>query len=128
MSELKITAPVYKVLETQTFESGFSKRTLVLKTTGDYPQTIPFEFFKDKTGLLDNLKEGEEVTVYYNLQGSEYKGKFYANLNGWKVEAAQSQVKHRPDKFESDDPLGESDSPLPSQPQPTDIPDDDLPF
>lgn len=89
MSELKITAPVYKVLETQTFESGFSKRTLVLKTTGDYPQTIPFEFFKDKTGLLDNLKEGEEVTVYFNPLGNEYKGKFYSTLNGWRVEAAQ---------------------------------------
>ena len=89
MSELKLTAPVYKILDTQTFDSGFSKRTLVLKTTGDYPQTIPFEFFKDKTALLDNLEEGQIVTVHYNLQGSEYKGKFYANLNGWKVDAEQ---------------------------------------
>lgn len=89
MSELKLTAPVYKVLDTQTFDSGFSKRTLVLKTTGDYPQTIPFEFFKDKTALLDNLEEGRVVTVYYNLQGSEYKGKFYTNLNGWKIDAEQ---------------------------------------
>jgi hypothetical protein len=85
-----LTAPVHKVLDTQTFESGFTKRVLVLKTTGDYPQTIPFEFFKDKTALLDNLTEGQMVTVHYNLQGSEYNGKFYCNLPAWKVDTEEN--------------------------------------
>jgi len=111
MSELKLTAPVYKVLDTQTFDSGFSKRTLVLKTTGDYPQTIPFEFFKDKTALLDNLEEGQVVTVYYNLQGSEYKGKFYANLNGWRVESAQGQGTPKPVQQQAQEPVSVVDEP-----------------
>jgi hypothetical protein len=85
----KITAPVYKVLETQTFDSGFTKRTLVLKTTGDYPQTIPFDFLKDNVNKLDNIAEGQLVTVSYDLRGNEYKGKFYVNLVGWKIDATE---------------------------------------
>jgi len=85
-----LTAPVHKVLDTQTFESGFTKRVLVLKTTGDYPQTIPFEFTKDRTALLDNLQEGQIVTVHYDIRGNEYNGKFYCNLTAWKVDSEEN--------------------------------------
>ena len=84
-----LTATVYRVMETQTFESGFQKRVLVLETTGDYTQTIPFEFIKEKTTLLDNLEEGQIVTVHYNLRGSEYNGRFFCNLQGWKIDTEQ---------------------------------------
>lgn len=87
---MTITAPIYKILPTQTFDSGFQKRTLVLKTTGDYPQTIPFEFVKDRTSLLDNLKEGQTVTVHYDIRGNEYNGKFYSSLQAWKVDAEEN--------------------------------------
>lgn len=85
-----LTASVHKVLETQTFESGFTKRVLVLRTTGDYPQTIPFEFTKDRTALLDNLQEGQMVTVHYDIRGNEYNGKFYCNLTAWKVDTEEN--------------------------------------
>jgi len=85
----KLTASVHKILDVQKFDSGFYKQTLVLKTQGDYPQSIPFEFFKDKTALLDNLTEGQIVTVHFNVEGSEWKGKFYPKLVGWKVDAEQ---------------------------------------
>ena len=84
---MTITAPVYKVLDTQTFPSGFQKRTLVLKTTGKYPQTIPFEFTKDRTAILDNLQEGQLVTVHYDIRGNEYNGKFYSSLQAWKFDS-----------------------------------------
>ena len=112
----QLTASVYKVLDTQTFESGFTKRVLVLMTTGDYPKPVPFEFFKDKTALLDNLKEGQLVTVHFNVEGSEWKGKFYPKLVGWKVDAEQdgnavianeAREKAQPsiDEFEGSDSL-----------------------
>jgi hypothetical protein len=85
-----LTASVQKVLETETFKSGFTKRVLVLRTTGDYPQTIPFEFTKDRTALLDNLEEGQMVTVHYDIRGNEYNGKFYCNLTAWKVDTEEN--------------------------------------
>lgn len=86
---MTITAPVYKVLETQTFESGFQKRTIVLKTQGDYPQTIPFDFVKDKVSMLDNIEEGQMATIEYDIRGNEYNGKFYVSLQGWKIDVTE---------------------------------------
>ena len=87
--EIKITGTVEKVLDTETFASGFTKRVLVVNTGGDYPQTIPVEFVKDKTSVLDGLSEGDAITAYVNLRGNEYNGKYYANIQGWKLDKGQ---------------------------------------
>jgi len=64
---------------------GFKKRLLVVKTDGQYPQTIPIEFVQDKCSLLDLFQLGQNVSVSINLQGSEWNGKYYCNLQGWKI-------------------------------------------
>ncbi len=73
--------------ETQTFPSGFSKREFVV-TTGDdkYPQDIKFEVMKDKCQMLDDYSEGQDVKVAFDIRGNEYNGKYYVNLNCWKLE------------------------------------------
>ena len=47
---------------------------------------------KDKCSILDSYKVGQEVTVDVNVRGSEYNGKFYVNLQGWKINASSDQV------------------------------------
>lgn len=84
---MKITAPVYKILPLQEFESGFKKRVLVVKTTEEYSQTLPIEFTKDRASLLDGIAEGQIVTVNYAIKGNEYNGKFYVNLFGLGLDA-----------------------------------------
>lgn len=79
-----------KVIEdTQSFSSGFTKREFVV-TTGDskYPQDIKFEVVKDKTALLDSLSVGQEVSVNFDIRGNEYNGRYYVNLNCWKLQPA----------------------------------------
>ena len=86
---IEIKGTVHEVMETQTFESGFQKRVLVIKTEDEkYPQTIPVEFVKDKTSLLDGLQRGQAVIACVNLRGNEYNGKYYCNITGWKLESA----------------------------------------
>lgn len=63
----------------------FLKRTLVVTTDEKYPQTLPVEFVQDKTELLDKVSEGDRVEVSINLRGSEYKGKYYPSIQGWRV-------------------------------------------
>jgi len=65
---------------------GFQKRIIVITTDEKYPQHIPVEFVQDKCNLLDDIAEGETVDVSINLRGSEWNGKFYASINGWKIE------------------------------------------
>lgn len=98
---------------------GFKKRLLVVETQETYPQSIPIEFVQDKCGLLDTIQIGQDVTVYINLRGSEYNGRYYVQLQGWKIDAGMvtdiSNVKY--------DIVG---TPTPIAPS-TEV-DDDLPF
>ncbi|QTN31847.1 DUF3127 domain-containing protein [Akkermansiaceae bacterium] len=80
------TGKIKVISDTQTYPSGFSKREFVV-TTGDgkYPQDLKFEVVKDKTSLLDSYKEGQDVTVSFDIRGNEYNGKYYVNLSCWKL-------------------------------------------
>ena len=84
---MNIKGTVKQVTETETVGTkGFLKRTLVITTDDKYPQHIPIEFIQEKTNLLDDIAEGETVDVSINLRGSEWNGKFYASIQGWKIE------------------------------------------
>jgi single-strand DNA-binding protein len=74
------------ILDLQTFASGFSKREFVIEVPdGKFPQMIKFECVKDKTAMLDKLGPGDTVKVSFDIRGSEYKERFYVNLNAWKI-------------------------------------------
>ena len=71
--------------------SEWSKQTLVVETTnGEYSDDIAVDFFGDKLDLITDLKQGQEVEVSLNLKSREYNGKWYTNVNGWKIEAGAS--------------------------------------
>jgi len=80
-----IDGTVHAILEKQEFASGFVKQVMVIKTEGEYPQHIPIEFLKDKTDMLEGLKVGDQVTAAINIRGNEYNGKYYANINAWRL-------------------------------------------
>lgn len=84
-----ITGKLKVKFDTQTFDSGFQKREFVVTTAEQYPQDIKLELVKDKCSILDSFQVGQELTVEYNLRGSEYNGKFYVNLQAWKVSASE---------------------------------------
>ena len=78
--KIKIIQPV------QTFGSGFTKREMVvIVEDGKYPQEINIEFVQEKVSLLDKLQVGQEVTVTFDIRGREYNGRYFNNLQGWKL-------------------------------------------
>jgi hypothetical protein len=70
---------------------GFKKRLVVVKTDEQYPQTIPVEFIQDKTSLLDNFTTGDIVKIGINLRGTEWKGKYFANIQGWNIKKGEKE-------------------------------------
>lgn len=82
----EVKGVVHQIDQEQTFASGFTKRMIVIKTDEKYAQTVPIEFFKDDVIKVEKLKLGQEVTVHFNLRGSEHNGRFYCNLQGWKID------------------------------------------
>lgn len=82
-----------KLIEaTQTFSSGFSKREFVITTDDKYPQDVKFECTKEKIEQVDRLKQGDRVKVSFNIRGNEYKGRYYVNLQAWKIESGKGEV------------------------------------
>ena len=77
---MKINGTIKLIQDVQQFDSGFSKRLMVVTTKETYPQDLPIEFIKDKTSLLDTLKVRQEVEVSINLRGSEWNGKYFASI------------------------------------------------
>ena len=85
MSELSITGKVHLIGEVQKIKDTLEKQEIVVHTVDDkYPQFVKFETFN--TTILDGLNEGDEVKVFFNIRGNEWKGKFYVSLGCWKVE------------------------------------------
>jgi translation initiation factor IF-3 len=83
----ELSGTVKKVLEEKTFGSGFNVREFVVTSDADkYPQDICFQCVKDKVELVNKLKEGDKVKVAFDLRGREYQGKYFVNLNAWKID------------------------------------------
>ena len=87
----ELSGKIKLIQEPKTFDSGFTKREMVVTVEdGRYPQDINLEFVQDKAGLLDALQVGQEVTVSFDIRGREYNGRYFNNLQGWKVVAANA--------------------------------------
>jgi hypothetical protein len=112
----ELTGKIKLIQELKTFDSGFSKREMVVTTEdGRYPQDINLEFVQDKVALLDELREGQVVTVSFDIRGREYNGRYYNNLQGWKISTPENQ------------PSAVEPAP-PPEPGPFDLDDGDIPF
>lgn len=113
-----LTGKIKIIQEAKTFDSGFTKREMVVVVEdGKYPQEINIEFVQDKINLLDNLQVGQEVTVSFDIRGREYNGRYFNNLQGWKIATLG----------EADAFATEAQPQTPSYPTPSDF-DDDIPF
>lgn len=81
----EVTGAIKMIADQQTFPSGFTKREFVVTTEEDYPQSLKIECIKDRCSLLDGLKEGDRVAVRFNIRGSEYNGRYFVNLQAWRI-------------------------------------------
>jgi len=86
MSE--VIGKVIHIGNTETVGSAgtFQKRLIVVATSEQYSQQIPVDFVQDKCSILDNYKVNDEVKISINIRGNEYQGKWYVNLQGWRIE------------------------------------------
>lgn len=85
----ELEGKIHLINEIQTFSSGFTKREFVVEAQdGKFSQQIKFECVKEKTSLTDGFRVGDEVKVSFDIRGNEYNGRYFVNLNAWKIEKA----------------------------------------
>ncbi len=83
---LDITGKLHKVFESEQKTESFKAREFVVETAGEYPQFVKFQLTQDRCAIIDNYKEGDDLKVHFDLRGREWQGKYFTNLNAWKVE------------------------------------------
>ncbi|CAM4049102.1 MULTISPECIES: DUF3127 domain-containing protein [Flavobacterium] len=94
---MEVTGKVKVINPVQQISATFKKRELVVTTEEQYPQHIMIEFTQDKTDLLNNYNQGEEVKVSINLRGREWvnpqgETKYFNSIQGWRIEKMQSEA------------------------------------
>ena len=93
---MEVQGKIKLVGNVQEITDSFRKRELVIVTQEQYPQTLCVEFVQDKTDLLNDFQEGQEVKIGINLRGREWKNpegiiKYFTSLQGWRIELLQNQ-------------------------------------
>lgn len=122
----EISGKLIKIFPTENKSDKFQAREFVIEIQdGNYPQFVKFQLTQDRCPLVDPFQEGEEIKVWFDLRGREWQGKYFTNLNAWRVEGAQSG----PPQPAGPDPFGDVSFPeVKNEPQFQDEGDDDLPF
>ena len=116
----EVEGNLHKKFDTENKTDTFQAREFVIEyTNGNYPQFVKFQLVQDRCALIDNIEEGEKIKVHFDLRGREWQGKYFTNLNAWRIEKA-SEVQAAPVQEDSDFP-SVADEPSAEM-------DDDLPF
>jgi single-strand DNA-binding protein len=84
----EITGTLVKKYETETKGESFRVRDFVIKANdgGQYDNFVKFQCTQDRTTIVDDLNEGDEIKVHFDLRGREWQGRYFTNLNAWRVE------------------------------------------
>lgn len=130
MASFELTGKLKVVMDEQSFSSGFTKREFVVTTEEQYPQDVKFELIKDKTSLINTYKPNDTIKVSFNLRGNEYNGKYFVNLQAWRIEAAAAEqgAPIPPPLDPLAEPAAASSTPPANNGSLDDIGEDDLPF
>jgi len=121
----EVEGKLHKKFETEQKTESFQAREFVIEIAdGNYPQFIKFQLVQDRCGLLEPYEEGEDIKVHFDLRGREWNGRYFTNLNAWRLEKAGPDAAATPAASG-----GNEEYPFPTaDDEPANKPDDDLPF
>ena len=113
----QVQGKLHKKFDTEKKSDTFQVRDFVLEVPdGQYPQMVKFQLVQDKCALVDGYEEGSELTVHFDLRGREWNGKYFTNLNAWRIEAGSGAGddfdQSAPPPRESGDPGFDDDLPF----------------
>jgi hypothetical protein len=121
---MDIKGKVHEVSPTQQVTDTLKKRELIVEyiENPQYPEYIKFEAIQDRCNLLDSVKVGDDVEVFFNLRGRPWTDKagkksYFNSLQLWRINVLSGAA---------------ASAPAPQYAPPVDLnatpDDDDLPF
>ncbi|MDR1645144.1 MAG: DUF3127 domain-containing protein [Tannerellaceae bacterium] len=102
---MEISGKIIVVLPEQggTSKSGneWKKQEYVLETQEQYPKKVCFQLFGADKIAQAAIQTGEELTVHFDIDSREYQGRWFTNINAWKIErsSAATPVTDTPERY-----------------------------
>lgn len=85
----KAEGKLEKIFDTEQKSASFQAREFVIEVEdGQYPQMVKFQLVQDKCALVDDYSEGDRIEVEFDLRGREWNGKYFTNLQAWRINRA----------------------------------------
>ena len=90
MSHLSITGTIIDIfpIEAGTSKAGkeWEKQNFVIDTAAQFNPNVCFSLFgAEKIAILSKFKTGQSVEVLFNISSREFNGKYYHNIDAWKI-------------------------------------------
>jgi hypothetical protein len=82
-------------LESGQSKSGkeWKKQSFVIDTGDQYNPNVCFSLFGDnKIELLNHVTIGQDIEVSFNVSSREYQGKWFHNLDPWRIKKLQNEA------------------------------------
>lgn len=112
---IQVKGTVIQILKAETGVSKvgkeWKKQEFVIETNEQFPKKVCFTLFGDKISLIDGVTEGNEVEVFFSVESRDFNGKWFHNINAWKVELAgnNNSAKSYPPDFHGEIPPERAD-------------------
>tara|TARA_R110001632_G_scaffold124260_1_gene237019 strand:- start:2668 stop:2997 length:330 start_codon:yes stop_codon:yes gene_type:complete len=93
--ELKGKLEQKLAIEKGTSKAGkeWSKQTVIINNGDQYNPNTAISFFgDDKVKMLDKYSAGQEVSIAVNISSKEFNGKWYNQIDGWKISGATAST------------------------------------
>jgi single-strand DNA-binding protein len=85
----KAEGKIVKIFDAEQKSASFQAREFVIEVAdGQYPQMVKFQLVQDKCELVNDYSEGDSVEVEFDLRGREWNGKYFTNLQAWRIARA----------------------------------------
>jgi len=119
----EVEGKLVKKFDTESKTESFQAREFVIEvSSGNYPQMVKFQLVQDRCSIVDEYNEGEVMKVYFDLRGREWQGKYFTNLNAWRIERPTAAT------APPSAPAAGSEFPSAGDEPAVEMGDDDLPF
>jgi hypothetical protein len=93
---MEVTGKIIAVLPVQggISKAGneWKKQEYVLETHDQYPKKVCFQVFGADRIEQAAIQPGEDVTVSFDIDSREFNGRWFTNINAWKIEHVASGV------------------------------------
>lgn len=98
---MEITGKIIAVLPEQggVSKTGneWKKQEFVLETQEQYPKKVCFQLFGADRIAQAAIQPGEMLTISFDIDSREYQGRWFTNINAWRVERASAEAGFAPE-------------------------------